>query len=198
MHPLLRHALVLSALFAALLAALLPLAAAQTNPSATPNNSYGGTPFVPPVTWTPVTTYSSAVAPQPTVLSGVGPSITPGPASFSYDIPSATVLGLVPTAVYASLASAGMPTDAAGPIQPGYDPNRLVRISPTSDSDHPVRSTDFITSDYQSQCGHAWLNARIPDSPGSNFGYCGSVAGLGQKWPRCWSGAPDNLFTLSR
>lgn len=131
MQACLRQATVVAALVAAVLAALLPLVSGETNPSATPNNQYGGAPFTPPVTWTPVTTYSSAQGAIPTVMTGVGPSLQPGPATFSYDVPTATVLGLVPTAAYASLASVGLPTDATGAIQPGFDPHRMVRPHPT-------------------------------------------------------------------
>lgn len=127
MHQYIRRATVVAALLVAVVATVLPYVSGQsTNPQATPNNSYGGTAYTPPVTWTPVTTYSSAQGAQPTTLSGVGPSLTPGPAVFSYDIPTATVLGLVPTSALASLAAAGMPTDATGAIQPGFDPNRMV------------------------------------------------------------------------
>ncbi len=78
-----------------------------------------------PNTFTPTTTFASATQVSPTTLTGVGPSIAPGPASFSYEIPASTVPGVVPSAVYSSLAAAGLPTNAQGGLAPAADPNRI-------------------------------------------------------------------------
>ncbi|EPQ31884.1 uncharacterized protein PFL1_00083 [Pseudozyma flocculosa PF-1] len=66
--------------------------------------------FTPAQTFTPVTTFAQATGGQQTVLTGVGPSVDPGTALFTYTRPTASVAPTPNDALSASLASSGYPT----------------------------------------------------------------------------------------
>ncbi|KDN38699.1 hypothetical protein K437DRAFT_259305 [Tilletiaria anomala UBC 951] len=123
-------------MIARFLAAVVLLAAfalAQSVPSIAPSSAFSTTPNNMPATFNPTTTFSQAVSPVPTTLTGVGPALTTGAATFSYLIPTESIEGYKPTSVYASLASAGLPTNASGPIVAPADPDRQI-ISPNAAS----------------------------------------------------------------
>jgi len=93
-----------------------------------------GTPFStqffqPENTYTPPTTFESATNVSPTTLTGVGPSVTPGDASFSYNIPDATVGVTTNSELFSSLAAEGLPTVQGQDLSPNGE-NLQVSFTP--------------------------------------------------------------------
>ncbi|WFD02494.1 hypothetical protein MOBT1_001177 [Malassezia obtusa] len=109
-------------LWAALVLASLAVVLAQETPIKSPTNPY----FTPKQTFTPITTLQSAPSGTVIVMTGVGPSETPGKYTWNYTAPASTLQPTQNPALSSSLAKSIDMRSSASNLEP--DPEHLQTV----------------------------------------------------------------------